>query len=74
MGIHNKKSKNIINDFTKGNILKQIVVFAVPFMLSNLMQVLYTLVDMAIVGRCVGSDGLAAVSNASQPMMFMTMF
>ncbi|MCI8307342.1 MAG: MATE family efflux transporter [Lachnospiraceae bacterium] len=69
-----KKSSKIINDFTKGNIVKQIVVFAVPFMLSNLMQVLYTLVDMAIVGQYVGSDGLAAVSNASQPMMFMTMF
>lgn len=69
-----KKANKIINDFTKGSILKQIVVFAVPFMLSNLMQVLYTLVDMAIVGRYVGSDGLAAVSNASQPMMFMTMF
>lgn len=69
-----KRENKIVNDFTKGNIAKQIVLFAVPFMLSNLMQVLYTLVDMAIVGQHVGSDGLAAVSNASQPMMFMTMF
>lgn len=73
MGI-GKKDNKIVNDFTKGNIAKQIVVFAIPFMLSNLMQVLYTLVDMAIVGRYVGPDGLAAVSNAGQPMMFMTMF
>lgn len=68
------KSKSIINDFTKGNILKHMIVFAVPFMLSNLFQVLYTLVDMAIVGKFVGAEGLAAVSNSSQPLMFMTMF
>ena len=60
------KSKSIINDFTKGNILKHMIVFAVPFMLSNLFQVLYTLVDMAIVGKFVGAEGLAAVSNSSR--------
>lgn len=58
-----ENNNKIINDFTKGNVFTQIVRFAVPFMVSNMLQVLYSLVDMAIVGKHVGSDGLAAVSN-----------
>ena len=51
-------NEKIINDFTKGNILKQMIVFSIPFMLSNAMQVLYALVDMVVVGQVVGSYGL----------------
>ena len=69
-----KPQGKIIRNFTSGNILRQIIVFSIPFMISNLMQVMYTLVDMAIVGKYVGAEGLAAVSNSSQPLMFMTMF
>lgn len=68
------KDNKIINDFTEGNVLKQMIKFAVPFMLSNMMQVLYSLTDMAVVGHFVGSEGLSAVSVASQLFMFMTMF
>lgn len=67
-------NQSIINDFTKGNILKQMVIFSIPFMLSNAMQVLYALVDMIVVGQVVGSYGLSAVSIASQVTTFMTMF
>lgn len=73
-GVKVKENNNkIINDFTKGNVFTQIVRFAVPFMVSNMLQVLYSLVDMAIVGKHVGSDGLAAVSNGGQPMNFLIM-
>ena len=67
-------NQSIINDFTKGNILKQMIIFSIPFMLSNAMQVLYALVDMIVVGQVVGSYGLSAVSIASQVTTFMTMF
>lgn len=69
----NKKAR-IVNDFTRGNVVKQMIRFAVPFMLSNMLQVLYSLTDMAVVGHFVGADGLSAVSIASQIFMFMTMF
>ena len=49
-----------------------LLTFSLPFMASNAMQVFYSLVDMMVVGRIVGSDGLAAVSSASQVFMFMT--
>ncbi len=68
-----EKKNKLINDFTDGNIPKKMLLFAVPFMVSNLMQVLYSLVDMIVVGQFVGSYGLSAVSVASQIFTFMTM-
>lgn len=69
----NWKKNKLINDFTAGSIPKKMLLFAVPFMVSNLMQVLYSLVDMIVVGQFVGSYGLSAVSVASQIFTFMTM-
>ena len=68
-----KTSQKPANDYTDGNIPKQLILFALPFMASNAMQVLYSLVDMLIVGRFVGSFGLSAVSIASQVFTFATM-
>ena len=51
-----------IKDFTQGNITKQLVVFAWPLFLSNLLQVVYNLVDMVVVGNVLGKVGLSAVS------------
>ena len=51
-----------IKDFTKGNIVKQISTFALPLLLSNLLQVLYNMVDMMVVGNVMGAKGLSAVS------------
>lgn len=67
------KTNTIVNDFTEGPLFWKLLRFALPFMLSNAMQVLYSLVDMAVVGKYVGSPGLAAVSLASQCFVFMTM-
>ncbi len=60
------KGKAIVNDLTEGSVSKGLLSFAWPFMLSNLLQTLYNMVDMVIVGQYVGSVGLAAVSNAGQ--------
>ena len=51
-----------IRDFTEGNITKQLVVFAWPLFLSNLLQVVYNLVDMVVVGNVLGKVGISAVS------------
>ena len=53
-------------DLTVGNPLKQLVVFSFPFILSNVLHQMYNLVDMVVVGRFVGSAGLAAVSNGGE--------
>ena len=55
-------SQTQIRDFTQGNISKQLVVFAWPLFLSNLMQVVYNMVDMIVVGKVLGKAGLSAVA------------
>ena len=54
--------KSQIRDFTKGNIAKQLIVFSAPLFLSNLMQVVYNMADMLIVGQVHGKVGISAVS------------
>ncbi len=66
-------SKKISKDFTSGNIATQLLWFTVPFMASNALQVLYSTVDMVIVGKYVGTAGLSAVSQSSQILNFATM-
>ena len=51
-----------IRDFTQGKITAQLLRFAMPLFLSNLLQVVYNLVDMAVVGNVLGKVGLSAVS------------
>ncbi len=65
--------EKIIKDFTKGPLFGKLLWFSVPFMLSNALQILYSLVDMMVVGRVLGSPGLAAVAISSQCFVFMTM-
>lgn len=54
----NKFSK----DFTQGKILPAMLAFAFPLFLSNLLQMLYNVVDMIVVGQVVGEAGLSGLS------------
>ncbi|MBR0360134.1 MAG: MATE family efflux transporter [Clostridia bacterium] len=65
--------KNITKDFTSGSIPKQMLWFTLPFMASNALQVLYSTIDMMIVGQYVGTAGLSAVAQSSQIVNFATM-
>ena len=62
-----------IQDFTKGNITTQLVRFATPLFLSSLLQVLYNMIDMIIVGHRLGEVGLSAVSVGGDITNFMTL-
>ncbi|MBQ8474355.1 MAG: MATE family efflux transporter [Clostridia bacterium] len=65
--------KRISKDFTTGSIPRQLLWFTLPFMASNALQVLYSTVDMVIVGEFVGTAGLSAVSQSSQIVNFAAM-
>ena len=71
--IHYMSTKSISRNFTKGSIPKQLFFFMLPFMLSNALQVLYSTIDMIVVGEYVGTPGLSAVSQSSQIINFATM-
>ena len=53
-------------DLTSGSMPKQLLLFTIPLLFSSLLQGFYSIVDMAVAGQFVGSEGLAAVSNAAQ--------
>ena len=48
---------------TEGNILKQLVGFAIPMAIGLLFQQLYNTVDTIVVGQFVGKQALAAVGS-----------
>jgi len=56
------KNKELIADFTQGNVTKQLFRFAAPLFLSSLLQIVYNMVDMIIVGQKMGKVGMSAVS------------
>lgn len=64
---------SVSKDFTQGKIPKQLLLFTLPFMASNALQVLYSTIDMMIVGKFVGTAGLSAVAQSSQIVNFATM-
>ena len=66
-------TKTLRKHFTQGNISRQLLLFSLPFMASNAMQVLYSAIDMVIVGEFVGTFGLSAVSQSSLIVNFATM-
>ena len=51
-----------INDLTVGNVKKNIILFALPLIISNILQNLYNAVDMYFAGQFLGTNALAAVS------------
>lgn len=57
----------MIQDMTRGNALKLILLFALPILIGNVFQQLYQLADIFIVGRLIGENALAAV-GASAPI------
>jgi putative MATE family efflux protein len=67
-----RKENKIINDLTEGPVFRQLAVFALPFVLSSLLQTVYSIVDMVVVGQVVGSTGLSAVGISSQVLNICT--
>lgn len=55
-------SKTMITDLTTGNVTKLLLRFAFPLFLSNALQAIYNIVDMIVVGQCMGGAGMSAVS------------
>lgn len=53
------------HDFTQGNILKQLIAFSAPVMLTNLLQTSYQFVDSLWIGNLLGAEALGAVAISS---------
>lgn len=51
------EGKTLVNDMSQGPVLKSLIRFAIPMMLANLLQAVYSMVDMIVVGQFGGRQG-----------------
>lgn len=59
-------------DLTEGVIWKKLVAYALPVVLSSLLQSAYSITDLVIAGWCIGDAGISAINNSSQVMVILT--
>ena len=63
--------KSTARSLTEGPLARQILIVSLPLVLSNLLQVLFNMSDVAVVGRFAGSTALGSVGSTS---IFVTLF
>lgn len=61
----NRKSNKYEMDMCNGPLLRKILIFSIPLMLSGMLQLLFNAADIVVVGQFAGSDALAAVGSTS---------
>ena len=67
----NRKQVDMIN----GSLLKNVILFAMPLMFSNVLQLLFNAADIVVVGRFAGEQALAAVgATTSICFLMVTVF
>lgn len=62
----------IQQDLTKGSVAKQLIKYAIPLVISSLLQSAYSIADIIIAGNYVGEYALSAISNASTIFAMIT--
>lgn len=68
-------AKSYEMDMTSGPLLKKILIFSVPLMLSGILQLLFNAADIIVVGQFTGSSALAAVGSTSSLInLFVNVF
>lgn len=60
-----KAARNYEMDMTSGPILKKLLIFSLPLMLTGILQLLYNAADIVVVGRFAGSEAMAAVGSTA---------
>ncbi len=55
-------------DLTEGSLLKRIIVYTIPIILTGILQLLFNAADLVVVGRCCGSIYVGAV-GATGPVI-----
>ena len=66
------ESKTSVQTMREGKLPKQILLFSLPLMVSNILQVLFNMADIAVVGQFAGSLSLAAVGSTTTAVALFT--
>lgn len=59
-------------DMSSGSLVKSIIAFVIPLMLSNILQLLYNAADIIVVGQFTGKEALAAVGSTGPLINLLT--
>ena len=66
------RKKSVGTNLTEGTIWKVLLAFAVPIILTNVIQQLYSMVDLIIAGKYIGAAGTIGVSTGGELSDFLT--
>ena len=66
------RTKNYTMDLTEGSILKKLLMFSLPLMASNVLQLCFNATDIMVVGQFAGDNSLAAVGSTSSVIHLLT--
>ena len=61
-------------DMTQGSLSRQIIGFSLPLMFTNLLQMLFSMVDLAVVGRFSSSAAMGSVGSTTTLIFLFTGF
>lgn len=64
--------EKIGNDLTGDRYIRTLIVFALPILLSNMIQILYTTTDLVILGKYSGSVGNVGISSGGELVVLIT--
>ena len=59
-------------DMCSGSVLKKMLLFAIPLMLSGVLQLLFNAADVMVVGKFAGETSLAAVGSTTSLINLLT--
>ncbi len=59
-------------NLTEGSVVKSLLKYAAPMIVTSILQAVYSIVDIWIAGRYIGGSGISAISNGSLIMNLIT--
>lgn len=59
-------------NLTEGSVFRTLLKYAVPMIVTSILQAVYSIVDIWIAGRYIGGNGISAISNGSLIMNLIT--
>ena len=59
-------------DLTRGSILKSLVKYSIPLVLSSILQAMYGIVDTVVAGQFIGAEALSGLTNANSVLTMAT--
>jgi len=65
-------ASNEKNDLTQGSVIRKLVKYSIPLITTSVLQALYSMVDLFLAGKYIGSTGISAINNASQITTIIT--